>query len=1116
MAGPQLYTSNRLEILADKLAAVWASPLRSPFQPAVVVVQSQGMARWLKLELAQRLGIWANSVFPFPKAFSRQVFEAAIPGLPEESAFEREVLVWKIMALLPRLADQRGFEEIRHYLGGGDDRKRFQLAAKAANLFDQYLVFRPQMIRAWEQGTDSHWQAQLWRAMAADKNPDHSAALREALAARLDHGEVEPQSLPERVAVFGVSALPPFYLELFTALSAHVELHFFLLQPSKEYWGAIVSARESERILRAAAREASAAGDLHLEPGNRLLASMGQLGRDFLNLILEAGDWVEHSEFVEPGGDCLLHALQSDIFHLRDRGRSISDLEAQPDAEAEPPARHPISPDDDSVQIHSCHSPTREMEVLYDHLLDWFERDPSLAPRDVLVMTPDIDVYAPFIQAVFDAPETETRRIPFCLADRSTLSESHVADTFLKLLNLASARMTATEVLALLETRAVREQFSMLVNELELARHWVRSANIRWGIDAEHRRELGLPAFMENTWRHGLDRLLLGYAMAGHNEKLFGDILPFDDIEGAAAQTLGRLAEYLDRLFNAVRLLHTPRRVPDWERTLLDLLDTFFLHDDATHAELLEIRAVVRQIAHDAALAGFDEPVELAVMLEPLARQLQEDRFGSGFLTGGVTFCALKPMRSIPFRVICLVGMNDNAFPRATPRLAFDLMAQKPQPGDRSVREDDRYLFLETLLSARDRLYISYVGQSQRDNSESPPSVVVSELMDYIGQGFELPGKGILKDRVLTRHRLQAFSPTYFNGLDKRLFSYSAANCAAGQLAQRDRTSPVAFIGKSLPEPEPEWRTVTLGDLAEFFCNPARFIVTRRLGLRLPYEDEPLEEREPFALDALHSYSIRQELVERTLQNRDLDADYELLKSAGLLPPGETGSILYCGLRDEAQQFAARLASHIADGFQPPVGIDLSVGEFRLTGQLTRVTARGLLSYRCASVKATDMIRHWIQHVTWNVACKVGWAVPCPPLGRRARSARPTSELASALVGRDVAQHYAPVENAGEILSSLLELYWRGLSLPLKFFPETSRAFAEAELRQQDGQTRKDPIRAASQAWQGDSFGHARPEKENGYFDLCFRNVEPLDAEFEQLARAVFGPLLGHMEELET
>jgi exodeoxyribonuclease V gamma subunit len=1044
-----------------------------------------------------------------------------IPDLPGESVFEREVMVWKVFGLLPQVAGWRGFEEIRNYIGdGGDGRKRLQLAAKIANLFDQYLIFRPQLIHAWERGADPHWQAQLWREMSQPRKPDHSATLHEAFAMRLKSREVKLETLHERIAVFGISALPPFYLELLGTLSARMELHFFLLQPSKEYWGTVVSPHESERILKAGVRGASTGKELHLETGNRLLASMGKLGRDFLNLVLETGDWVEDSAFVEPGEDTLLHAIQSDILHLHDRGREasdfgsrISDFEAQTYTEAVLRPKLEIRPDDDSVQIHSCHSPMREMEVLSDHLLDWFVSDPTLTPREVLVMTPDIEAYAPFIQGVFDAPEDEARRIPFQLADCSTLRQSAVASTFLQLLNLPSARMTTTEVLAPLETRVVREKFGLSEGDLELFRRWVKSTNIRWGMDAEHRRQLGLPQFPEHTWRFGLDRLLLGYAMAGRGEKMFGNIVPFDDVEGAAAETLGRSAEYLDRLVSTVRALQKPRRMPDWERILLDLLDTFFLHDDETHIELLEVRAIVRKISHDAALAGFDEPVELAVMLEPLTQQLREDRFGTGFLTGGVTFCALKPMRSIPFRIICLVGMNDGAFPRATPRLAFDLMAQRPRPGDRSVREDDRYLFLETLLSARDRLYISYVGQSQRDNSESPPSAVVSELTDYVAQGFALPGRDILKDHVLTKHRLQAFSPPYFDSSDKRLFSYSAANCAAGQQARRNRVGPPPFIATPLPEPGPEWRAVTLADLEEFFCNPAKFIVTRRLGLRLPYEDKPLEERELFTLDPLEAYSIRQQLVERKLQNRDLAADYELFKSTGLLPPGEWGSASYRGLCDEAERFVAKLTARIGAGFQPSVAIDVQVGSFRVTGQFTRLTERGLLNYRCAGVKAKDMIRHWIQHVALNAACKAGRAVPCAPSGQRARSARPTIELSSLLVGLDVAQHYGTVDQAGEILSSLLELYWRGLSLPLKFFPESARAFVEAEPKRHDGKAKKEPLPAALQTWEGDSFGNIRAEKNDGYFDLCFRNADPLDMEFERTAHGVFGPLLEHMEE---
>ncbi|MCS7337550.1 MAG: exodeoxyribonuclease V subunit gamma [Verrucomicrobiae bacterium] len=1096
-----LYTSNRLELLADKLAELWRKPLRTPFTPGVIVVQSLGMARWLKFELAARLGICANFVFPFPKAFARGLFKAVHPELPEQTLFDREVMTWKLMALLPELARQKGFDDVRHFLGRDhDQRKLFQLAAAIANLFDQYHVFRPQLIADWAKEKDSHWQARLWREIANGTPPIHPPALRAAFFEAIQAGRLKPDQLPERVAVFGISALPPFYLELLAALAALSELHLFLLQPCKHYWGDILTRREADRLLKAAGRDAGAAAELHLETGNRLLASMGRLGRSFLNLVIDAGDWQHHEQFVDPGEDTLLHAIQSDILNLRDRASQIADAQLQTQDYARA-TRLKINPDDDSVQVHSCHSPLREVEVLYDHLLHWFERDPTLAPRDVVVMAPDIETYAPFVHAVFDAPEDESLRIPYCVADRAPARQSTVANAFMQLLELATGRFRASEVLGLLETRPVHEKFGLTEPELDTVRRWVRSTNIRWGIDAAHRETLGLPAYPEHTWRHGLDRLMLGYAMSSGGGRTFAGILPFDGIEGDAADTLGKLAAFADRLFAAATELGHPHTMSQWEQLLLGLLDTFFLDTEDSHAELLTVRAAVRGLAQCAALAGFDGPVELPVVIEALGRELAEDKHGAGFITGGVTFCALKPMRSIPFRVICLLGMNDTAFPRTDRQLAFDLMAQDPRPGDRSVREDDRYLFLETLISARERLYISYVGQSQRDNSELQPSVLVSELLDYIARGFELPGKDIINDHVLRKHRLQAFSPAYFDGSDPRLFSYSAANCAAGQQAQRDRAAPRVFISSPLPEPEPEWRALTLDDLAEFFSNPARFIVTRRLGARLPIDEEPPPDEDAFALGPLDAYAVKQHLVEAAVEGKSPDTQYTIFKAAGLLPPAEAGRVSWHDTARAAQQVAEKLAPYVQGGFRQPVHVDIRLGEFRLTGRLSRLTGAGrLVGFRCAQVKAKDMLRHWVQHLALNVQ-------------------RPDAcACESILLGTDVLQEYKRVDAAEAVLLELLDLYWAGLRQPLRFFPESARAFVRAELAQAaSSRSKKAPIEVARDTWNLGFGGRSHDgEKEDAYFDLCFgAEPDPLNAEFERVARTVFRPIFGHMQQTE-
>jgi exodeoxyribonuclease V gamma subunit len=875
-----------------------------------------------------------------------------------------------------------------------------------------------------------------------------------------------------------VSSLPRFHLDLLAWLGERIEVHLFRLEPCREFWSHIRTAKQQARALARAGRAATEAEAFHFEIGHRLLASLGQAGRSFQEMLLDSGEWQEEDDFQPPGTDTLLHALQDDIFHLRDRGR---------DPETPPLV---IAREDHSLLIHSCHSPLREVEVLQDHLLDWFQRDPTLKPRDILVMTPDIEAYAPAIQAVFETPETEAQRIPFSLADRAARRESRVVDTFLRLLALPDTRLTAPEVLAPLETPAVLARFGFDENDAELLRRWVRETNIRWGRDAAHKKSLGLPALTENTWQHGLDRLLLGHALPGDGEQLFEGILPYAEIEGASADTLGRFCEYTSALFAAAEQLTQPRNLADWQSLLASLLDRFFAEDEDSAEELAVTRAALADLRRNAALAGFNDPVPLSVLQETLAAALEEERYGSGFLTGGVTFCALKPMRSIPFRIICVLGLNDGVFPRGDARLAFDLMAEKPEPGDRSARAEDRYLFLETLLSARDRLHLSYVGQSLQDNSVVPPSVVISELLDTVQRDFVLAdddAPDALEKHLVVKQRLHAFSAARFDGRDPRLFSYSQQNLTASRVAAAERGAPRPFVPAPLAEPEAEFRTVDVDALIQFFHNPAKFLLTRRLGLRLPREEATLADSEPFAIAGLEQFQLQEELVATHLAGGALDAARgELLRAAGRLPPGASGAVWFAAQREQAAKLATKALAYA--GGQPMARreMDFQLGEFRVRGGVPGVFGTRLLAWKAVKEPgAKELLRLWISLLAVNAAgsgpaLSGGW-----------------------VLAREADREVAAPEDARAALANLLQIYWAGLRQPLPFFPRSSLAFAEAARKEG-----KDPLDAARQAWAGNPLQGHPGEGEDDWFRQCFGETEPFEASFEAAALSVFGPLL--------
>ncbi|WP_161626601.1 exodeoxyribonuclease V subunit gamma [Desulfatiglans anilini] len=1106
---PRLIVSNRLEALVEQLAAALEAPLSSPMAAETIVVQSQGMAHWLSMQLARRLGVCANVRFPFPNALVEELFRKVMPAIPESSPFEPGVMTWRIMKVLGGFVNAPGADSLKAYLGRGDDPlKALQLADRIADTFDQYLLFRPEMMLAWETGEDAQWQAELWRRIRADAPAVHRAALAKRFFEAIDALPERPPGFPERIAVFGISALPPFHLHVLRAAARWAELNVFLLNPCREYWGDIVSEREAGRLSRRSARPVE---DLHLEGGNSLLASMGTLGRDFLDLLQEQ-DLKETACFGPEDPATLLGRVQGDILALREGSGEV-------DAAGRPVKRQ-VAAEDDSIRIHACHGPLREMEVLHDVLLDLFERDPGLEPSDVLVMAPDIESYAPYIRAVFEQPgEGASPKIPFSIADQGLRREGRLVEPFLAILALAGGRFPASEVLEVIECPAVLAAFDLEEGDLGPIRRWVRESGIRWGIDGENRREKGLPPFPENTWQSGLDRLLLGYAMPGHGELLFEGILPYDELEGAEAAVLGSLAEFVDRLFRHVRELVRPRSLEDWSRDLGLLLDDLFSPGPDDEAEMLVIRGALQRFLAEAECAGYGDAVDVRTIRWVLARSFGRQGFGYGFMNGGVTFCAMLPMRSVPFKVICMAGLNHDAFPRSVRPPGFDLMAARPRRGDRSRRNDDRYLFLETLISARRNLILTYVGRSAQDNSPIPPSVLVMELLDYLETHFEAspgqpprgrepaqPGKkegagaAGMTETCLNVHHLQAFHPEYFTG-GARLFSYGVVQAAAARRLQGERRPPGPFIAGPLPEEAgEEARELTIEDLKSFVVNPARFLLQSRLQLVLEEAEGRLEDRELFELEGLERYNLRVELLSAREAGRDAGRVYAAARAAGRLPHGPMGRAFFDAVDMEAEVFWEKTAPYLADGPSSPLEVDLSLGGLRLTGRLTAVYSGGLVHYRPARLKARDRLRLWIEHLA---AFSLGEAgLP----GRSVLAALEKSGKALAWAGRA----YTPPKDAAGLLARLLVCHRRGLEHPLPFFPESSMAFAEGVLKK--GERREAALKRARRQWEEDAF--SKGECTDPYFDLCFGGGDPLDKAFQDLALDLCGPLLEHEEKL--
>ena len=841
----RLYRSNRTELLVDQLAQLLAAPVGGPLETEWVVVQGRGMAVWLAMELARRHGVCAGLELVYPANLVRRLVE----GLGTERAARGEAwsdgrLTWSLMNALGDVADDADLAPLAGYLEGDEGcRRRHALAARLADQLDRYAVYRSDMVRAWDGGDDETavrhgegWQPVLWRRLLGSLGDGHAAALeRELLAALMGHamprsdGLVELGSrVPSRVVVFGLVSLPPMYLRVLAALSHHAEIHWFMPSPAAGYWTDLVSRKA---VTRARARGQSPDA-FHFEQGHPLLVSCGRLAADALDVMtreLEAmgiGEREPAGDLHRPSdADTVLTRLQDDILHGR-------------------PGDHVGRPSDDSITMHACHGPMREVEVLHDQLLARLHGEGDLRPDQIVVMMADVDAYAPLVEAVFTRERDDERFIPFSIADRAPRQDSPVVDAFQRALALIGGRAKLSELLDLLALEPVQRRFGVAPTDLDRLREWLREGGVRWGIDAAHRAEHRQPPVDENTWRFGLERLLLGYAMPTGGRALFAERLPYDEVEGQDAILLGRAVAFAERAFSLVRDLADARPMASWRPALLAAVDDL-LATTAEHAwQVQQIRDAIEAMARAAEDAGFDEEVDAEVVRRLLDGHLDDRGPARGFLRGGVTFCAMVPMRSIPFEVVALLGMGDGVFPRTQRPQEHDLM-RKPgerRPGDRSRRDDDRYLFLEALLAARGQLLITYPGQSVRDNAPLPPSVVVSELIDELVRSYGGAVGAVDDDEaiaavhpmLLTRHPLQPFSPRYFDGSSPQLFSYDRTLCEGaralvGKSEGVDRRLAPPLFDRPLPEGE-DGDEMQLEQLVRFFENPVRHLMRQRLG----------------------------------------------------------------------------------------------------------------------------------------------------------------------------------------------------------------------------------------------------------------------------------------------
>ncbi len=1050
-----LHRAERADALVDALGTVLAEPLPDPFAPDVIAIPTRGMERWLTQRLSAHLGasagrgdgIVANVGFPSLRTLVDEAVAAAIALPADADAWQPGRMVWPLLDVVDGALGEDWLrllaDHLENSVGGLEEdetARRLSAVRHIAGLYDRYALYRPQMLRSWLAGEDCDasgrrlndaalWQAELWRRLRRTIGQPGPAERTDAAADALI---MDPtlSDLPPRLSLFGLTRLPARQLQVLRALSVGRDVHLFLLHPSLALWDRI--AASSSPPSDAPVRRAD---DLtRTLPRNRLLESWGSDARELQ--LVASGHYVDHPAPLADAPASLLGLIQRDV--RADVAPPGAPLPGAPDT------RPVLADDDTSIQIHSCHGRARQVEVLRDAILHLLQEDRTLQPRDVIVMCPDIEAFAPLIQATFGAGEIDADgelalpdevRPPDLrvrLADRSLRQTNPVLGTVSRLLELADQRLTASQVLDLADRGPVRRRFGFDDDDLSRIEDWVSDSGVRWGLDPAHRTPFKLTNVPFNTWRSGLDRVLLGVAMTEDDQRLVGDVLPLDDVESGAIDLAGRFAELVDRLATIADAFAVAKTLPAWTAAIGEAADALTACAPRDGWQRAELDRMLGDLTAEAAVGGRGSLIELAEIRALLADRLAGRPTRANFRTGHLTICTLVPMRSVPHRVVCLLGLDDGVFPRRSPRDGDDLLVEDPHVGDHDSRAEDRQMLLDALLAATDRLVITYTGNDERTNAVKPPAVPVGELLDMADRTVQVDD---VRERLVRRHKLQPFDPENFAA--DAPWSFDRITLAGAQaLAASERTA----TGPFLPGPLPPLTSpvVELDELIRFVGHPVKAFLRGRLGISLTDISEELRDALPIELDALEKWGVGDRILRALLAGGTIQAAVAAERARGDLPPGRLGQRAVEEAAETASAIFGQAATHFSrthDLGSLDVNLVLPDGR-RFSGTVAGVCDDRLQAVQYSRVRAKHRIEAWVRLLAATVA-HPELALSAMTIGRSATRGRKVDAVRLGPV---------PVEDAWAALTDLIELYDRGMREPAPVSCAAGAAYAAAAL----------------------------------------------------------------------
>ncbi|MFI4853104.1 MAG: exodeoxyribonuclease V subunit gamma [Candidatus Makana argininalis] len=977
-----IYHSNNtdmLKIIVSLLISVKKKNV-DPLKPEIIVVKNKNISEWLKIKLSEQLGIYSNIKFITISKFIWTMISNLLPNIKYKYIQNNSIMTWKIMSLIPNIINNKYFLKIKLYLNNNDIVKKFKFSRSLSYIFKQYLIYRPDWLKSWINGKlvnglseEQIWQSFLWRKLIHNKLNYNELILQNYdnfhyFEKIIKNKYLKKKKLPNRAFIFGISSIPPMYIKLLELLGHYMDIHNMIINPCKNYWGDIEYLNLFEKIINKYIKENNNIISVKKKKknifkqnidkfklGNYFLSSWGKKCKEYIYLISNLNRIIEINAFIKPNNTNILNLIKKDILFLKkysfDDKKNIYKNKI---------LKRMIKKKDFSISINSCINFFKEIEILYEKILFLMSQDHKLKPQDIIVMAPNINIYLPSIKSIFGNYHLKNN-LPFYISDIISKEINLISKAFIRLLNLPFIKLSTKEIIKLLEVKSISYKFKIKNKEIDILKKWMLESGIKLESDEEKKNDKLITNF--NSFNFGFNRMFLGYAM----ESCYGywnNILPYDKTYGLSSVLLGNFYNLINNIKYFKKKLSKPKKIKSWFAISEMIISSFFCATSYKEKDvLILIKKTWKKILKNCYKSQFKDKISIKLITEELFNILNKKKIINNYLFGKINFCNIKSMSSINFKIVCILGINDNIFIKKKNRNNFNLIYKYPRIGDKNILEDYKYCFLESMLSAKNIFYISFIGNNIKNNNINTTSIFVNELIDYISNNFYIEGDKNLDNKQMMINVIKHIFKYHENKifLKPNIFYFKKKNF---YLKQNLKTLKHDLSLNSKLLLNFKNKILKLEDMIIFYKNPIKTWFIKNLGIFYNKSFTEISNEKDYINNIYITHKIKEKILNLMIQRKNIIKIFNEIKYSGLLPNGIFGEIFFLEQYNKLIHLYKKVK--IFNLFiKKKIEIYLYFKYVTIIGWIDYFHKNGIIKWSTKKITIKDGLLLWIEHLIY-------------------------------------------------------------------------------------------------------------------------------------------------------